>query len=83
MHLTVRLTDDYNMITYDFHCTSAAAGTAVICRVECCTCSAEGGAWPSEKLARIMQRQDGAIAERLKSYVERTGGGGGCTVSVC
>lgn len=79
----VQLTDEYNMITYDFSVAPAAAGTAVTCCVECCTCFGEGSPWPSERLARMMQRQDGAIAERLKGSVERAGAADTCTVSVC
>ncbi|KAK9826411.1 hypothetical protein WJX81_001542 [Elliptochloris bilobata] len=80
---TVQLTDEYNVVTYAFSIAAAGKGSAVACRVECCTRSESGASWPSERLARMMQRQDGAIAERLKDYVERAGVADARSVSVC
>lgn len=79
----IQLTDEYNVVTYAFSTSRTVDGSRVACRVECCTRSEEGSAWPSERLARMMERQDGAIAQRLKGYVERSSAADACTVSVC
>ena len=79
----IHLTDEYSLVVYDFSIAAAGAGSTVACCVECCTCSGEGDAWPSERLARMVERQDGLIAQRLKGSVERAAAAETCTVSVC
>ncbi|EIE19714.1 hypothetical protein COCSUDRAFT_67765 [Coccomyxa subellipsoidea C-169] len=71
--LSVVMDDGFNVVRYTFHlqCVDSKS-TAVSCQVECRTRQGSDWSGPSERLARMMEKQDGKLAQRLKGYVEST-----------
>ena len=47
-----------------------AASTLVRLRVECCTRLAADRSGPSERLARMMEKNESKVLQRLKGYIE-------------
>ncbi|BDA46760.1 hypothetical protein COCOBI_09-2130 [Coccomyxa sp. Obi] len=71
--LSVVMDDGFNVVQYTFHLQSVSeAATSVCCEVECRTRLGSEWSGPSERLARMMEKQDGKLVQRLKGYVEST-----------
>ncbi len=63
--------DAYNVAKYTFLLTpNGTGGTRVSFAVDCYLRLSADATSASEKLARMMQKQDGALVQRLKTYVE-------------
>ncbi|KAK9918210.1 hypothetical protein WJX75_002279 [Coccomyxa subellipsoidea] len=71
--LSVVMDDGFNVVQYTFRLQNIDGGsTAVCCQVECSTRQGSDWSGPSERLARMMEKQDGKLVQRLKGYVEST-----------
>lgn len=79
-HVAVTMDDGHNVVQYTFLLEEMGpACTAVHCDVDCRTRLGDEWSGPSERLAKLMQRQDRHLVQRLKGYVEAASH----TVPVC
>jgi hypothetical protein len=79
-HYSVVMDDGANVVQYSFTLRDSTAPDTceVSYCVECHTRFSSSASQPSERLARMMEKQDGALVKRLKQHIEA-----GHTVPVC